>query len=323
MNSTLRFLSTVLAYADTLGSNPRRKTCDWTIDITASDIKNPQSRALTLDVGETLTLFNGQRSTTLANDTEFSIALESGTDVYRITWTGGTNPTFRTNRNLNLSGSTVSVAMNANGTATMTVSGGSFAGVQAGDVLWVPEAAEIGTQPLHVGNQGFWTVLSASTGTLSLARSGTFSAANETSTSITNANQIVAFSAAGVQVGDTVSILDGFATSTRQSFPVVEVTPTYIEIQSPQALAEEVDIVPSADGMVFYTDAKRFVHIESDQIVCARVNGDTGDTQLLQPLLEVGNSQSPGVYTRIGPTWSLTLVNKALAAANLVVVTAE
>jgi hypothetical protein len=302
-------------------SNPRQRHIDWAQDLAGIEVKNPQSLTRSLAPGESHTFFDGTRSLALDNTTELDLEFVAGTpDRYRFRWTDGTNPVFRTNRNVDFSGDTVAVAVNANSTATFATDG-NFTGAQVGDILWVPEAAEIGSQPLHVGNQGFWRILAVATSSMTCERLGDFEAQAEEDIEITAANQMQVFSSAGVQIGDVVEVLGTFATVNCRSYNVVAVTPAYLEVQSSLAAVEEEGIAPNTNFLV-RTAAKRLVYVEADQSCVVRVNADTGDTQRVDPWT-AGDAKARGHYSRSGTTWKLTVVNKSPRTAEVMAISVE
>lgn len=327
MNAVLRLLTTIVAYGDVVPTNdPKFKFVDWKRDVPAARVISPKAEGYVVPPNSSLSIFDGTRTLTVDGTTTMSVALVSGTpDHYRFTVTGGTAAGFRTDRALNLNGGTVAVAVNANGSATFTITAGAvnFNAVQVGDVFYVPPATEIGTQPFNPANTGLWTVLARTASVLTVTRIDTdFEAANETGIVVSNQNQAQAFSSTGVQVGDTLQVVAGFVSSTQRTFQVVGVTPTYLEVLSSQAVADESGILPGSSGIVVYTNAKTFLHIEADQECVVRVNGDTGDFQRVSPL-QAGDMRSAGAYERNGATWQLVLVNKSPKPLNAVVIGAE
>jgi hypothetical protein len=89
MNGTLTIISNTLAYGD-LGatSNPSQKYVDWSVS-RSYPVKNPRSESFTVDPGATLSLFDGVRSTSISNTTQFELTLSSISSTrYRFSWTG-------------------------------------------------------------------------------------------------------------------------------------------------------------------------------------------------------------------------------------------
>lgn len=327
--ATLRYSSNVLAYDDTqITSDPSKVYVDWSRSITV-DVQNPQQVNYTVAPLSSLTVFDGTRSTSISGSTQFNLAISTlSSDRYRFTWSGiGTNPAFRTNRNLTPVGHTITWGVNVNQTASLTSSAvGEFTAVVVGDVLFVPgvTTGDIAS-PFSVLNEGFWSVIAkdgAST-VLQLARpSGTdFSAFGQAVVSTANTN-LIAYSSAGVQVGDSVSISVGFSAPVLKTFIVDVVTPTWFEVVSTAALPVAETAVPTATGMIFYTNGKRFIKIEADQKSVVRTNGDSTDNTQLEPWY-VGDATFVAEYVKTGPTWSLVVVNKSTNEMSLLVISVQ
>jgi hypothetical protein len=217
------------------------------------------------------------------------------------------------------------VVVNPNQTATVTAGSGTpFAGVLVGDVVFIPGVSTGDViSPFNTLNEGYWKVLSASSTVLSLARNDgeVFSGVNENITPISNV-QFQAFSAVGVQVGDTVKLGAAWAAPARHSYDVLSVNPFWIEFQSTSPLGPQTGITPTNTSLAFYTRAKRFIVIESDQEISVRLNGDTGDTSLVEPLIP-GDPKFIGAFLKIGTVWKLEVVNQASTVANVLVISAE
>lgn len=327
MDAQLRFSSNVLAFADTeITSDPTQRYVDWSRS-TVVDVENPQQYSRVIAPGDTLEIFSGVRATSINGTTEFDLTLSTlSEDRYRFTYNGtGANPAFRTNRNLTPNGHTLTWVVNINETLTLTSSqAGEFSAVQSGDVLFVPGVSTGDSAgPFNVLNEGFWEVVSATGTTLQLVRpDGTsFSGYSQVVVSTANSN-LMAYSAAGVQVGDTVDISIGFSSPVLKAFTIDRVTPGWFEIISTSALPVAETGAPTASGMLFYSNAKRFIKIESDQECIVRVNGDTSNYCRVSPWT-AGDSSYVGEFVKVGPTWSLSVVNRSSSSLNLTVITVE
>lgn len=325
MTATLRTVSSVVAYGDmTQSNNPKLRYVDWSRDLTEELVDNPRSESHILTPGEEKLIFDGTRSTSIDGTSAFSLSLVSGTsDRYRFTWTAGTDPVFRSSRSFTVSGGTVTVVVNANNTATFTVSGGSFTGIQVGDTVWLPGPPDIVSSPFNVLNQGFWVVLAVNATTLTLSRPGdSFSAVGEGPISVTAAEQLQAYSAAGVQPGDKLEVTAGFSATALRNYQVVDVTNKYVEVESTVPLAAESGILPGAGGMLFFTTVKRWLRIEADQECVIRINGDTSSFQRLTPWL-AGDPLKVGEYVKTGAVWSLKIFNRSPLPASISVISVE
>ncbi len=100
------------------------------------------------------------------------------------------------------------------------------------------------------------------------------------------------------------------------------VTPEWIEFSSPGPLGEEAGVVPGTAGLIVYTNRKRFIGIRTDQEISVRYNGDTGDTNRVEPLL-AGTRGMEGSDTKTGSVWKLVIFNRSSARASVKVASAE
>jgi hypothetical protein len=328
MDATLTLTSNTVAYGDVgSNSNPSRKYVDWSVARSYS-VKNPKTETYMLAPGETLTLFSGTRSTGIDNTTEFQLDLSQlASDRYRFTWTGnGTAPGLRTDRGLELDGVSVDMTANANLTMTMAASAGTFVDVIVGDAILIPDTTTgDGASPFNTLNVGYWVVLAKdiASSTLQLTRPSdqSFSGVTET-VSVTDDGQVLGFSAAGVQVGDSVSISAGFVASVLNSYRVVAVTPNYFEVIATQPLPTGIVAVPEIAGIAFYSASKRWFRIEADQECVVRLNGDTGNSNRLSPWV-AGDRDNTGHMEKSGPSWQMVVVNLAGSPLNLLFVSTE
>jgi hypothetical protein len=328
MNGTLKLNSNIQAYAD-IGetSNPTKRYVDWSTK-RSYPVKNPKSDPHTVDPGASLTLFSGIRSTSIDNTTEFALSLSTlASDRYRFAWTGvGTAPALRTNRGLTLATHAVTMTANANLTLTMAATAGDFTNVQVGDTVFLPDTTTgDAASPFSPLNTGYWFVLSKSldNGTLQLSRpiGSSFLGYSEVVTVVSNP-QVVAFSAAGVQVGDSVNISAGFNGVIPGTYAIVAVTATWFEVIATQPLPISATAVPGVAGMIFYTDAKRYIRVEADQFCIVRLNGDTSDINDVTPW-SAGDPEQTGWFEKCGPCWSAVVVNKSSSPLNIYFISAE
>jgi len=319
----LNLITKIQGFNDaTVSNNPRLKSVDWLRSMQGLELDNIRTVQYSIASEASQSVFSGTRSTSIDGTTEFDLSLSPlNSSTYRFTYATGTAPVFRTGRGLTLNGIATTFTVNANGTLNLSVaSGNHFSAVQEGDNVFIPgtttgDAANV----VNAANEGLWVVLTkVDSNNLVLERpSGeNFDGYGQTVTFTSN-TQIRAFSASGVQIGDSVTISAGFAVSAQKTYTVSEVTDIWFEVNSTSALGEEEGVIPGAAGMVFYSENKTFVYIEADADCVVRTNGDTGDTQRLSP---VDGSDLPGVYMKWGPTWSLTVVNKTSGDLNITVI---
>lgn len=329
MDASLNVTTKIIAFADqTISSNPRLRFVDWTRDISGISVRDPKTEAHQLDGGATRTIFDGVRSTTLDGTSAFGVALLAVDPAtrYRFTHTAGTSPTLRTGRALTPNTMTLTFTVNANQTMTVASSAPLFASVIAGDGVFIPHTTTgDSANVLSVLNAGYWQVLSVeSTSSLTMVRltGETFEGAAE-AILMTDNSQFRAYSAAGVQVGDSVDISSVlFSTAARKTFEVVAVTDAFFEVVSAMPLPVQSGILPTATGMIFYTETKEFLYIEASQDCVIRCNGSTDNTQRISPV-DPSDPTKPGVYMKRGPTFSLVLVNRSDTPCNVTIIHAE
>jgi hypothetical protein len=327
VDGTLKLIISATAYAD-LGadSNPKRKFFDWQAQRQYA-VKNPAGIPYTVDPGATLSLFSGARS--LGTDGTTALRLDLSllaSNRYRFTWSGGTDPVLRAARALSLNSRAVTVTTNANLTATFASTAGDWTAVQVGDTVFIPDPTTGDAQgPFNVLNTGYWTVLAVAGdgSSVQLARpTGTgFLAYAETAT-VTNNSQVLAYSAAGVQVGDSVNLNAGFVTPILGTYQIVAVTSKWFEVTATTPLPSGVSATPGAAGFQVYTLAKRYVRFEADQPCVLRLNGDAGNSNQLQPWTP-GDEDHTAFYEKVGPCWSASVVNLSSQPLNLLFQSAE
>lgn len=323
IDATLTVLSKCLAYSDTSSqSNPKLRHFDWARSTESVAVRNPRNVPLTVEPQEEVTVFNGVRSTSIDGTTQMTLSLSPlSSSRYRLSWDGvGTAPAFRTDRGLALSGTTVGIVVNPNATVTATSLTGGFAGVLAGDALFIPgPTTGDSATPFSPLNEGLWTVMTASSTDLVMRRpTGTDFVGVAESVSVLSDLSMQAFSAAGVQIGDELDITAGFVASTRNTYEIVAVTPEWVEFTYTAPLAVESNVVVTATGVSVYSAAVRWARIESDQECAIRLNGDTGSYVRVSPC-----QGTPGWFEKFGTVYSLKIVNLSGNTASVIVFSAE
>ena len=293
-------------------------------------VNNPQSYPRTLQPGEAYTFFNGVRILSNAANTELTLTLSSRinpldpTPRYRFSWTGGTNPVFRTNRGLTLNTKTVVVSINTNFTVKFLATAGDFAGVSVGDEVFLPSVLSgDAASPFDPLNCGYWVVLGVAVDTsyITVARSGDFEAVAE-SVLVSANSQVQAYSSAGLQVGDKVDISAVFSASILRTYEVANVTAGWFEVLSNAPIPTLEVAVPTTSGITFFSSCKNFIRIEVDQECAVRFNGDTSDCNRVEPWT-AGDKAFVGTNEKKGPVWQLVVKNRSLFPANVTVISAE
>jgi hypothetical protein len=320
MSDKLNFLIYLNAYSDQFPSNnPSRSNFKWTRDINSLAVSSPSSVGFTLAPGETRTLFSGTRTLTQDSTTTYSIALApiSGQNTtYQLTWSGGTNPGFRTGRTSGADAST-QITATLNGTVlTFASTGGTplsliSGGVQIGDFV------QIGNL-FNIANQGQFQIVSLTATSFSVVNAF---GVNEGPITLGSgfASQIDIFSAAGVQPGDTLLISGGFSPVTRAAYIVTAVTDMWVQFSSTALLPTEGPIMTEA--ITFYFDAQRLVYLESNQKVTMVINGQSGNE--IDPIANCMCQMQPGIFLRMSTIYSMTVTNVSQSTASLYLASIE
>jgi hypothetical protein len=321
--SNLKMLTSIVAFRDAMpdSANPRLRHVDWMRSFNVQDAGNPRSDAYTLAPGETRSIFDGTRTLTINGGSTFSLSLVPGETInYRLRHVSGGPPGFRTTRSLLAVGFVFTLVVNADQTVTITTSG-DLTAIQPGDTLWLPGSDNGITSPFQLANQGFWLVMTSSASQLVVRRTGDFNGVAQTGVLVTSSDQIQAYSAAGVQVGDKIELLSTWAAANLGTYVIVDVTSAYLDIQSTaKPLAAQNSVAPGSSGQIVYSSGKRMVYVEADQEVTLRVNGDAGNLYKVGPWVA---GEDPGQFLLTGAVWSLTLVNPGQQAAGVTVISVE
>lgn len=313
-----------LAYKDARPSNnPSIRAFDYSFKLLGLTVERARSEDFIIAPGETRTIFDGTRTTSMDNTTAFDVSqLDPSVNTYRFSHSGGTAPAFRTDR-VPAIDNTSTFGVTVNGPLmTITNTGGTAldtSNVQVGDQLKIENGA--GFNP---ANSGRFTVLAKTSNSLTVQN---LNAAAE-SVTIADFTKFMVYSAGGssnqVQISDKVVISAGFSPASQGTYDITEVTPGYFEISvaAPNGLPLETGIASGTAGMVFYSSAKRFLMIAAQQKCSVRNNADTSDNTVIEPV-EVNNPEKPGIYLKQGTTYSLVVKNLSLEPMDLTVASAE
>ncbi len=327
MDGTLKLIGTTLAYADVgVTSNPMRKYADWAVQ-RSYKVANPKTEPYTVDPGATLTVFNGSRTMATDGTTQFTLTLSPlASTRYRFTFSAGTDPVLRTARALALATKTVTVTVNNNLTVTMASLVGDWTAVQVGDTVFIPGTTTgDAAAPFNPLNVGYWTVIAVAGdgSSVQLARpTGTSFIGYAEAVVVASNAQVLAYSAAGVQVGDKVRISAGFVAPVLGTYQVIAVTDKWFEITATAPLPTGVSALPGASGIQFFASAKRYMRVEGDQSFVLRGNGDVGSLNQVDPWAPADAEQT-GWDEKCGPVWSAVIVNLSSTQLNLIVISAE
>lgn len=309
--SLLNLLVYLSASSDSQASNnPSLGNFKWNRDSSGLSVRNPESIAFSLAPGETKELFDGVRTLAQDGTTQYSIALKpANSSIYVLSHSGGTAPQFRTSRSSGASATTaVTVTLNGPVVTFASTAGTPFNLIVGGVV--VGDYVRIGSL-FSLANQGEWQVI---------ARTATsFSVVNDLGVAegpivlgAGFANQVKLYSAAGVQVGDTLLINSGFSLVTQGSYIVTSVADSFLEFSSLEVLPTEG---PVTTQVAMYSAAKRLVYLESNQNVSMILNGIAGNE--IKPLADVCGCVKPGIFMRTSLVYSMSVTNDSLSPASV------
>jgi hypothetical protein len=306
------------AYEDSCTSNsPKQSNFKWTREVSNFNISSALSETFQVAAGQTQSLFSGTRILSQDNTTAYSLALAPfQTSIYQLTYNSGTSPVFRTLRVIGTD-ATSQVTTSLNGPIlTYTFTGGTLpdlSSVQVGDNVLIGSAFNAQNQ----GTTGIWQIVSVT--------SSSFSVVNSTGIiegPITLgggfANQIRIFSAAGVQIGDTLAITGGFSPVSRNAYQITLVTDYYLQFSYAGSLPSEGPITTEVS---VYSMAKTLVYLESDQSIELLLNG-ANSGPIVIPTISNG-SIFPGMFLLNSNIYSLSVVNNSINQANITLLSTE
>lgn len=310
---TLTHNLALVCYDDsTPSNNPLMRFIDWRKSVQGVCVQNPLNHQYYIQPNSSESIFSGTRNLTLDGTTQLSLVLNSRTpNLYRLKWSSGTLPGFRTTRTITVLNTTLTFTVNNNSTVTVqSTETNAFNNVQIGDTIFFP-TAYTGDQSLastiNPLNGGGWVILTKTNSSLTLTRFAgqSFSGINQT-VLITNADWVKIYSSEGVQEEDTLEISAGFSPITRKSFTIKNVTDTWVEFLSNEPLPLENNVIIGTTGIVFYTASKRFLRVEVDQEALLSIND--GSSIRVVPRI-FSDKDGVGWFELWGSCWSLSITN--------------
>ncbi len=299
------------------GSPPSKNFFKWTRELQTS-ISSALSETFQIAPGESQTLFSGTVTLTQDGTTQYSLALAPfQSSVYQLTNTGGTAPTFRTLRSIGTD-ATTQVTTSVNGPIlTYTFTGGTLpdlSSVQPGDNVLIGSDFN----QLNQGATGIWQIISTTSTSFSVVNPSGYVEGPITLGS-GFANQVRIFSAAGVQIGDTVIISSGFSPVSWGSYQITLVTDNYLYFSYTGSLPAQSGITTE---VAVYSMAKSLVYLESDQSLSLTLNGTLSGPGIVPQV--ANGSVFPGVFMQNGTViYSCAVTNNSINVANVTLLSAE
>lgn len=310
--STLNLTVFLQAINDAKPSNaPSLQPFRWNRDIIGQTVQNPANLPLTLVPGQSVTLFDHSRALAQDDTTAYTLALKPlSTATYVLSVASGTLPNFRTPRNL---------AMDATTTATIALNGPistiTFGGTTPTLTSVVPGDIVYFGSNFNASNQGQFTILAVTSSSITINNPDAYIETVALGSGF--ATQLEIFSAAGVQIGDTLRIANGFSSTTFGEYSVSAVYANSLEFNSTAVLAQQSSILAS---LVIYSDAKSIIYVESSQNSDISVNG--GSVVTIEPFV-CGASTKPGMFLLKSTVYSLSISNSSAVNSNITCISAE
>lgn len=303
----------LVCYDDSSPSNnPQMRFIDWRKSIQGVCVHNPLNHQYYIQPNSTESIFSGTRILTIDNTTQLSLMLNSRTpNLYRLKWTSGAAPGFRTSRNIIVLNTTLTFTVNNNSTVSVqSTEADAFTNVQIGDTLFIPTAYtgdQVLSSMINPLNGGRWVILTKTNNSLTVTRFAgqSFSGVNQT-VLINSVEWVKIYSSDGVQEEDTLEISAGFSPVTRKTFTIKNVTDTWVEFLSTEPLPLENNVIIGETGIVFYTASKRFVRVEVDQEALLSINN--GSSIRVVPRI-FSDKDGVGWFELWGSCWSLSITN--------------
>lgn len=120
------------------------------------------------------------------------------------------------------------------------------------------------------------------------------------------------YSSGPVQVGDILDIVSTqFAYPNRGEFIITRVTDSFVEFSNPNLVPETVTTVQTTDINI-YPEAHQWMLIATDGNVVVRLNNDTGNGVVIEPVSPGDIVASPGLFLKRGKVFRVDLVNPGL-----------
>lgn len=190
----------------------------------------------------------------------------------------------------------------------------NLSGAQVGDTAFI-------AGPFNPSNQGFFKILSLTATSLTVENElGVPEGPLTLGSSF--ASDIEIYSAAGVQVGDTLQISGGFSIVSQASYPITAVYANSVEFYANNVIPVEGPILTEA--IAIYSSAKQLVYFEADQNVAVSINGSAAG--VVQPFVLNQNSPfsvKPGVFMLKSVMYSMSVTNNSTNTANCFLASAE
>jgi hypothetical protein len=325
MKQTANVFVTFTIYSDDEESNdPKLRDINYRREFNNIATDNSFSRRFNIAPSDSLTVVQTARSLTQDATTAYIVELVED-NTWRFRHDSGTAPGFRTDRattedatteiTVTKSGDVVRYDHTSGTAPTFTASG-----VIVGDIITIERDG-----PFNTLNEGVFTVVTVGSDFVEVINaSGVAEGPIVLGAPIGGTLPVIdVYSAAGVQLQDQVRIAaTAFNIQNRGTFNVTAVTPLYFEFENTDGVPEGPTVIGAAAGIVFFPDIFKWIYLEAEQTIIVRLNGDTGDSNEIEPIKD-GDRNLPGVMLKRGSVWQLELVNNGLQTAPVKVALGE
>ena len=197
--------------------------------------------------------------------------------------------------------------------------------VQVGDIMRINGQMGYDTPPyaFNAINSGTWIVISNSGSVIQAIRPAgiSFSAAQETAPGPT-VNDVMFYANDKVMPGMMFQITGTFSPVTQRTYTVLDSTPNFIQFCSTQPIPKEDGLTFVPGTATFYTGVKKMVYVEVDQSCAVQFNGQTDMLNMITPI-KPGSRNLRGFLTKLGETYSCTVVNDSVNQAHVKFFTVE
>lgn len=318
--SNLNFITRLLCYNDAFTTdNPNLRVVDWTRQVSNIAVCNPKSDSYSIPAMGSLTVFNGSRTLGLTPTSSLITLsyLSPSNSIYKLSCT---DPAFGTP--YATSGVTgCNVTINNNSVASFDFGSADLTAVPVGAYMRINGAANYDTAPYAFSslNAGYWVIIAITGSVLQCIRpSGqNFVATAENPSSVASDVQFFAQpTSSTVNPDDTFAISGTLSLASFGNYAVLEATPYFITFVSAQPLPTQSSVPYVASTFNVYSSAKNYVYLECDQNAAVQANADTSSNSVVNPIA-VGDPSQPGVYFKIGKTYSLVIKNLSLTTLNV------
>jgi hypothetical protein len=197
--------------------------------------------------------------------------------------------------------------------------------VQVGDIMRINGQMGYDTPPYAFNpiNSGSWIIIAVSGTTVQAVRpAGTaFQAVQETPPGPT-VNDVMFYANDKVMPGMMFQITGTFSPVTQRTYTVLDSTPNFIQFCSTQPIPKEDGLTFVPGTATFYTGVKKMVYVEVDQPCAAQFNGQVDVLNMITPI-KPGSRNLRGFLTKMGETYSCTVVNTSVNQAHVKFFTVE